>query len=540
MRTLRLVTLLAVAAGAFALAPAAHAATITVNTTDDELSVPTDGDCSLREAITAANTNAAVDGCTSGAAGEDTVVVPAGTFTLAVAGTGEDAAATGDLDLTESAVVRGASAETTIVDGADLDRVFDVTAAGATARLEDLTVRNGSVADGAGIRNAGTLTLLRVAVSQNQATGNAGGILNAAPAAMLTVTGSTLSGNTSGQTGGGLGTEGGTVTVRNSTISGNQAECSGGGIALANGTTATLNNATIADNVADANPPPPGACGAENNGGGIFIGAGNTVNVSNTIFGTNRDQSSGADARHPDCSGTIASQGYNLIQDTTGCTVSGTTTGNITGQNPQLSPLADEGGTTQTHALRQGSDAVDAGNPAAPGSSGSACEATDQRGVNRPQGPRCDIGAFEREGGGGAPAGPRCLGRPVTVDGTTGNDRLVGTPGPDGIRAKRGDDSVSALPRSDTVCGGPGIDVIRGGPGRDRIGGQADDDRAGGGPGPDTVSGNAGNDRLRGSRGRDRLHGGAGNDVLGGGPGFDVCRGGSGADRFRRCERRIQ
>jgi CSLREA domain-containing protein len=538
MKTLRLVTLLAVAAGAFALTSAAHAATITVNTTADEDN--TDGDCSLREAIRAANTNAMVDGCTSGAAGEDTVVVPAGTINLAVAGAGEDAAATGDLDLTEAAVIRGANAEATIVDGADLDRVFDVPSAGVSARLEDLTVRNGSAADGAGIRNAGTLTLLRVTASGNQSSADGGGIFNAAPAASLTVTASTLSGNTSGETGGGLATDGGTVTIRNSTISGNQAECSGGGILLATGTTVTLNNATIAENVADANPPPPGACGPENNGGGISIGTGNTVNVSNTIIGANRDQSSGADARHPDCSGTIASQGFNLIQETTGCTISGTTTGNVTGQNPQLSPLADNGGTTQTHALRQGSDAVDAGNPAAPGSGGSACEAADQRGVNRPEGPRCDIGAFEREGGGPAPGGPRCLGRPVTLDGTTGDDRLMGTAGPDSIRAKRGNDSVSALPRSDTVCGGPGADSIRGGPGPDRVSGQADDDRTGGGRGPDSVSGNAGNDRLRGARGRDRLHGGAGNDILGGGPGFDVCRGGPGADRFRRCERRIQ
>jgi CSLREA domain-containing protein len=537
MKTLRLVTLLAVAAGAFALAPAAHAATITVNTTDDELTM--DGECSLREAIRAANTNAIVDGCTAGTAGEDMVVVPAGTITLAVAGAGEELAATGDLDLTEAVVIRGANAETTIVDGADLDRVFDV-AAGVTARLEDLTVRNGSVDTGAGIRNAGTLTLTRATVSGNQASADAGGILNAAPAASLTVTASTVSGNTASETGGGIGTDGGTVTIRNSTISGNQAECSGGGILLANGTTVTLNNVTIAENVADANPPPPAPCGAEHNGGGISIGTGNTVNVSNTIIGANRDQSSGPDARHPDCSGALASQGFNLIQDTTGCTISGTTTGNITGQNPQLSPLADNGGTTQTHALRQGSDAVDAGNPAAPGSGGSACEAADQRGVNRPEGPRCDIGAFEREGGGPAPGGPRCLGRPVTIDGTTGDDRLMGTPGPDSIRAKRGNDSVSALPRSDTVCGGPGVDSIRGGRGRDRVAGQADDDRAGGGLGRDSVSGNAGNDRLRGARGRDRLHGGAGNDILGGGPGFDVCRGGPGADRFRRCERRIQ
>ena len=63
--------------------------------------------------------------------------------------------------------------------------------------------------------------------------------------------------------------------------------------------------------------------------------------------------------------------------------------------NPKLGPLQDNGGPTFTHALLQGSPAIDAGNPATPGSGANACPATDQREVARPQGPRCDIGAFE-------------------------------------------------------------------------------------------------------------------------------------------------
>ena len=62
-----------------------------------------------------------------------------------------------------------------------------------------------------------------------------------------------------------------------------------------------------------------------------------------------------------------------------------------------LGPLQDNGGPTFTHALLAGSPAIDARNPAAPGSGGNACEATDQRGVARPQGAACDIGAFELE-----------------------------------------------------------------------------------------------------------------------------------------------
>jgi hypothetical protein len=82
--------------------------------------------------------------------------------------------------------------------------------------------------------------------------------------------------------------------------------------------------------------------------------------------------------------------------------------------------LAHNGGPTPTHALRKGSAAVDAGNPAAPGSGPTACESTDQRGTKRPQGPRCDIGAFERE----QPSEIQCLGMPVTITGTSGNDIL--------------------------------------------------------------------------------------------------------------------
>ena len=68
---------------------------------------------------------------------------------------------------------------------------------------------------------------------------------------------------------------------------------------------------------------------------------------------------------------------------------------NLTGVSPNLGPLQDNGGPTPTHAPLTGSPVVDAGNPAVPGSSDTACEALDQQGVTRPQGARCDIGAVE-------------------------------------------------------------------------------------------------------------------------------------------------
>ena len=70
-------------------------------------------------------------------------------------------------------------------------------------------------------------------------------------------------------------------------------------------------------------------------------------------------------------------------------------TGNLIGSDPLLGPLQNNGGATFTHYLLSGSPAIDAGNPDVTGSGGFTCQATDQRGVPRPQGAQCDIGALE-------------------------------------------------------------------------------------------------------------------------------------------------
>src|SRR5207244_11930018 len=83
----------------------------------------------------------------------------------------------------------------------------------------------------------------------------------------------------------------------------------------------------------------------------------------------------------PDCGGQpLTSSGYNLSGTYYGCFVVGDTTGNITG-DAMLGPLQDNGGPTKTHVPLPGSPALDAGNPAPPGSGGGACDLTDQRGV---------------------------------------------------------------------------------------------------------------------------------------------------------------
>src|SRR5262245_58251180 len=158
----------------------AGAATFSVNNTADMGDVtPGDGVCetgtgngicTLRAAIREANA----------LAGADVITLPAGTYMLAIAGRAADAAATGDLDVTRAVTVNGAGAGTTIIDGAALDRVFDVQA-GANLAINDVTVQNGkficggfcSSEGGGGFRTvSGTLTITGCTVTGNSTNGS--------------------------------------------------------------------------------------------------------------------------------------------------------------------------------------------------------------------------------------------------------------------------------------------------------------------------------------------------------------------------------
>jgi CSLREA domain-containing protein len=485
-KLIRVFSVAIVALGSLVLAAPAQAATITVNTFADELTI--DGDCSLREALVSANTDGAdpnSDACAPGS-GTDTIVLPAGTYARTEAGVLE---VTSPLSIDPTGVV--------VIDGAESFPLFSVSATGSLT-MADLTVRRGRSAGGGGLYNdGGTVTLERVTFEANISNDNDGaGIYN----------------------------NGGTLTVRNSTFSGNRSVRNGGGL-FNGGGTATLNNVTLAGNVADSD------ASGDGDGGGIFNDAGTTA-ASNTLIGDNTDGSTGGSPKAPDCAGTIQSGGYNLIEDVGGCTIAGVTTGNLINRNPQLFSLADNGGSTPTHALRKGSDAVEGGNPAAPGSSATACETTDQRGIPRPQGPRCDIGAFELE----KPSEVLCLGRPVTITGTAGDDVITGTNKRDVIRALGGNDVIDALGGNDRICAGAGNDRVNGRSGKDVAAGGAGNDRMIGAGGDDDLRGQGGRDRLKGKGGDDLLRGGPEPDNLNGGAGTDTCRGGGGRDRIRRCE----
>jgi CSLREA domain-containing protein len=153
-------------------------------------------DCSLREAITNANA------CT----GWQTITIPEGTYALTIAGADEDAAATGDLDITEDVTIVGEGAPT--IDGSGLDRVFEVFSP-AVVRMETLIVLGGEAQLGAGIYNHGDLTLDGLSIQGNRAVvpvGGAGasaggGIFN--EAGSLTLTGTQVL-NNSADSGGGI------------------------------------------------------------------------------------------------------------------------------------------------------------------------------------------------------------------------------------------------------------------------------------------------------------------------------------------------
>ncbi len=128
--------------------------------------------------------------------------------------------------------------------------------------------------------------------------------------------------------------------------------------------------------------------------------------------------------------------------------------------------------------------------------------------------------------------GPFCDGRPATLVGTDGDDRLVGTAGDDVIVALGGDDIIAAGDGNDTICAGDGDDRVDAGPGDDRAFGEDGNDRLSGGDGTDHLDGGVGNDRLRGGDADDVLLGGDGNDHLFGDAGDDDLSGGAGNDKL--------
>lgn len=322
----------------------------------------------------------------------------------------------------------------------------------------------------------GDLTVSRSVISGNR--GNAGaGIYSDGP---LHLVDSTVSDNQSDlNAGGGIWVGDTTATITRSTISGNRTPGSGGGIA-GEETDLIISSSTVAANR---------ATGAYL-GGGIILSDGvapgaPSGTLTNTIVADNQDSGTS-----PDLFGNF-SAAFSLIEDPSGANLTSTVAGsNITGQDPKLAPLANNGGPNRTQALLPGSVALDKGSAAG----------SDQRGAPRPfnlpgvarsaatGANSADIGAYERV---------ICAGVVVNRVGTPGKDKLMGTGARDGILGLGGNDRLLGKARGDALCGGAGNDILRGGKGRDKLLGQAGRDRLVGGPGKDKLRGGPGRDRQR-------------------------------------------
>ena len=241
-----------------------------------------------------------------------------------------------------------------------------------------------SPGDGGGIYIAprGTLTLMSSTVSGNRASGSGGGIF-IAPRGTLTLMNSTVSGNLA-DTGGGISNDGGTLRLINSTISDNMAQSLGGGIL----------NSTTGAQMEMIFCTVYGNTGNES-GGGIWNGSTNSASqlmMRNSLVAGNKAPSG------QDILGSLNSQGYNLIQNTQDTTFAsnqahGSDLLNVALSTLGIDPLLkDNNGQTKTYALLPGSIAIDRIPP-------NDCHikdtSTDQRGVRRPQGVACDIGAYE-------------------------------------------------------------------------------------------------------------------------------------------------
>ncbi|MBN2084130.1 MAG: CSLREA domain-containing protein [Anaerolineales bacterium] len=220
---------------------------VVTKTADTNDGACTGADCSLREAVIRANT----------CPGTQTIRVPAGTYTLTRAGADEEAASTGDLDLTGNVTIWGTSPA--VIDGNAADRIFDVKA-GVTASLSGLVIQNGHEYNGSGIRiSNATLNLNESTIQNNISTWAAdhevdGGGIYAAGSSILGVYMSEIRGNHA-FVGGGIATEeeagsAPTLTLSHTIVAENEAYGPGGGLWLGPGTQSTIINTEVEENTA--------------------------------------------------------------------------------------------------------------------------------------------------------------------------------------------------------------------------------------------------------------------------------------------------
>lgn len=243
-----------------------------------------------------------------------------------------------------------------------------------------------------------SVTIVDSVISGNQATGvtqaaRGGGI--SISNGNLTLLRTTVSNNSAGY-GGGIQVDGSysSCTLVNSTISGNQSNADGGGMDIANGAV-KIYSSTILGNYSDWDLNGVGK------GGGIFQ-SGGSVHLGNSIVAGNYESLSlfppGWLRFSGDLRGTYTSDGYNAIKTPLDSTINGLHNLDLPAITlTSIGLLAMNGGYSPTHALAPGNQAINAANPAGCKDQNGAVLTTDQRGLPRSVGGRCDVGAYETE-----------------------------------------------------------------------------------------------------------------------------------------------
>ena len=295
-----------------------------------------------------------------------------------------------------------------------------------------------------------------------------------------TVENSTISGNKGGS-GGGVGAEfANGVTITGSTISGNTATSLAGGVYNRGGSTVTLQNTIVSGNTAPTGPDLGGTDMPVFDAAFSLVGNPSDAGINQTVPGSNI---LGGDAQL----GPLADNGGPTKTMAPAATSPAVDTGSAFGL------------TTDQRGLARPTDLASVPNSGAAGADGT------------------DMGAFELQPAVTPPPPPpppvKCRGRVATVVGSPAKDVVKGTRRADVIAGLGGSDTVRGLGGNDLVCAGKGNDVVNGGAGSDRLYGQQGADRLIGAAGKDRLFGAAGKDTLLGGPGNDALIGGAGKDV---------------------------
>lgn len=411
----------------------AQAATLVVDSTQDP-GLPNDSSCTLREAVAAINNLAddAADCTAAGSYGSDDRIDLTG-----LSGDIQLLATAGEIDITQPMTLTGPGADQLTVHGNKLipaSRIFNIGSNAATTlvglHLAD-GATTGSQQAGGAVLSYSNLTVRNCAFTGNSTQGveSYGGAIAVVSIARLTNT--TVSGNqTGGATagGGGVAAAGGLV-LTNSTVSGNHTSglgAKGGGVIVVGNV--LINNSTLANNSAASAVD---GISVDTGSSGFFI-------VNNTIIAQ-----AGAAAGETACNRKVDAGNNNLATDTS-CTGVAATASSI-----NLGPLANNGGSTQTHALQPGSAAIDAGK--ADICADASLAGQDQRGITRPQdgdgdgNAVCDIGSYELVGssGGGSSSGGSSGGS--SSGGSSGSGGLGGDGGGGCSMAPQGHNGLGAL-----------------------------------------------------------------------------------------------